>query len=43
MNSKYAAPEVIEVGNADELILGSKAVGGVDEGLPVYPNNDLDD
>ena len=43
MNSKYTAPEVITVGNADELILGAKETLSMDEGFPApQPDSDLD-
>ena len=43
MNSKYTAPEVITVGNAGELIRTLKWGPGIDEGLPIHADNDLDD
>jgi len=36
--------DVIEVGKAQEVILGSKLVGAIDDSLPrEQPENDLDD
>ena len=45
MNNKYTAPEVIEVGNADEVILGEGKVGPMtDNSEPLFiTDNDLDD
>ena len=45
MKNKYTAPEVIEVGSADALILGEGKVGDLTEmGQPFWiPANDLDD
>jgi len=45
MNNKYTAPEVIEVGNAEDVILGEGKVGPVtDEEQPLFiTDNDLDD
>ena len=44
MRNEYTMPEVIEVGNADDLILGAKDTTLSDEGVPgLIPNTDLDD
>jgi hypothetical protein len=44
MKNEYTAPEVIEVGNADEVILeGGKRTGSTDVDLAVKPDSDLDD
>jgi hypothetical protein len=45
MNNEYTVSEVIEVGKAQELILGGKIVGNFDVGGQLLPqtDNDLDD
>ena len=44
MNNEYTAPEVIEVGKAQEVILGSKPSEGSDADQPRFvTDNDLDD
>jgi hypothetical protein len=44
MNNEYTAPEVIEVGKAQEVILGSKPSDGIDQLQPRFVSeNDLDD
>lgn len=45
MRNKYEAPEVLEVGCAEELILGVKQQGGFidNEGVVGYYNRVLDD
>lgn len=44
MSSDYVTAEVIEIGRAEELILGNKVVPEVDEnGESTMPDNDLDD
>ena len=44
MNKAYTAPEVIEVGSADEVILGGKLDMSVDSGQEgTLPGSDLDD
>jgi hypothetical protein len=45
MNNEYTVSEVIEVGKAQELILGGKIDGNFDVGGELLPqvDNDLDD
>jgi hypothetical protein len=45
MNNEYTVSEVIEVGKAQELILGGKEDGAFDVGGEMIPQvyNDLDD
>jgi hypothetical protein len=46
MNNEYTASEVIEIGKAQELILGQKNQPGTDDGIQpfaVLPDNDLDE
>jgi hypothetical protein len=45
MNNEYTVSEVIEVGQAQELILGGKVIGNQDVGgiARPQPDNDLDD
>jgi len=43
MTNDYMAPEVLEVGEAIELILGAKFVPDVDDGEATMPDADLDD
>jgi hypothetical protein len=43
MKNEYIAPEVIQVGNADKMILGNKIVGPPEFDMPYLPGNDLDD
>ena len=40
---KYTAPEVIEIGEATEVILGVKPEEGIDEFETTLPHGDLDD
>jgi hypothetical protein len=39
----YTKPEVIEIGEAAEVILTFKSEEGIDDGLPTLPDGDLDD
>ena len=39
----YTKPEVIEIGEATEVILGPKFADGIDDEQPVLPYSDLDD
>lgn len=44
MRNEYTAPEVVEVGKADQMILGVKDTPGMDFGQQNQPtDNDLDD
>jgi hypothetical protein len=44
MNTEYTASEVVEIGNAQEVILGAKSIGQPDvQGRFSPPDNDLDD
>jgi hypothetical protein len=45
MNNEYTVSEVIEVGEAQELILGGKVIGNQDVGGIAFPQADseLDD
>ena len=43
MSNNYVTPEVLEIGEAEELILGAKWVPEVDEGQATMPDGDLDD
>jgi hypothetical protein len=44
MNKDYAAPEVLEIGSADEVILGGKLDANSDQGQDgTIPASDLDD
>jgi hypothetical protein len=45
MRNEYVAPEVVEVGNAGEIILGSKQPVYMDNDTPgtVVSDNDLDE
>lgn len=43
MNNEYTTPEVIEVGKAQEVILGAKPSVGSDDGEPFLPDNDIDE
>ncbi len=44
MKNEYTAPEIIEIGNAEEVILGSeKPSPGTDDGQPLTSGNELDD
>lgn len=44
MSNDYMTPEVVEIGTAEELILGHKVVPEVDEnGESTMPDSDLDD
>lgn len=44
MSTDYVTPEVVEIGRAEELILGNKIVPEVDEnGESTMPDNELDD
>ena len=43
MRNEYTTPEVIEVGKAQEVILGPKPSEGIDVGQPLGPDNDLDE
>ena len=44
MTSSYMTPEVLEIGEAEELILGAKWVPDVDEsGETTMPQGSLDD
>jgi hypothetical protein len=44
MNNEYTASEVVEIGKAQEVILGGKDVGIPEpEGRFNLPDNDLDD
>ena len=44
MTNEYVMPEVIEIGEANELILGQKFVPDLDEmGEVSRPDGDLDD
>ena len=43
MTNEYTTPEVIEIGEATEVILGAKPIFGVDELQDTQPDGDLDD
>jgi hypothetical protein len=43
MNSEYTATEIIEVGKAQEVILGQKPFDGIDVEESTQPNADLDE
>jgi len=43
MTNEYTKPEVIEIGEATEVILGSKLVEGFDIDQDTRPDADLDD
>ena len=43
MRNEYTAPEVVEIGEAQEVILGSKEVGGPDLGQTFPISLDLDE
>jgi hypothetical protein len=46
MRNEYTAPEVIEIGEAQEVILGQKTAPGVDGSQPnalISPDSDLDE
>jgi hypothetical protein len=45
MNNEYATSEVIEIGKAQEMILGAKVPGSPDDGIQPLgnPDNDLDE
>lgn len=44
MRNEYTAPEVVEVGRADDVILGAKDTISSDSGVEgLIPNSDLDD
>jgi hypothetical protein len=44
MRNEYTAPEVLEVGDAGEMILGSKDFPGTDNDIQNLPaDNELDD
>jgi hypothetical protein len=46
MTNEYTASEVIEIGKAQELILGVKDQPGTDDGIQPFvslPDNDLDE
>jgi hypothetical protein len=46
MNNEYTVSEVIEIGKAQELILGQKQQPGVDDGTQQFfgiPESDLDE
>jgi hypothetical protein len=44
MRNEYTAPEVIEIGEAQEVILGSKPLSGIDVGETQQPPSlDLDE
>lgn len=44
MNKEYTAPGIVEVGSADEVILGGKLDMSVDNGQEgTIPASDLDD
>jgi hypothetical protein len=43
MNNAYTTPEVIEVGTAQEVILGTKGINSVDDPEGPQSSNDLDD
>lgn len=44
MTNEYMTPEVIEIGNANEVILGSKIFLGLDDDTEaVEPDGDLDE
>ena len=39
----YTKPEVLEIGEAIEVILGAKIEEGLDDVFPTEPHSDLDD
>lgn len=42
--TNYVTPEIVEIGRAEEVILGAKVVPEVDEnGESTMPDSDLDD
>ena len=43
MTKEYMQPEVIEIGEATDVILGLKPIFGVDEAQDTEPHADLDD
>jgi hypothetical protein len=44
MTNDYATPEVLEIGEAEELILGAKFIPELDEGSEAgMPDGSLDD
>jgi len=44
VNNEYTATEVIEIGKAQEVILGEKGIGQLDVSEEQFrPDNDLDD
>ena len=44
MSKEYTTPEVVEIGKAQEVILGEKPTDGIDDGLPrEVGDTDLDD
>ena len=43
MNNEYTAPEVVEIGKAEEVILGDKANATPVDEFSLRIDNDLDD
>jgi hypothetical protein len=43
MTNDYTTPEVLEVGEAEELILGAKLIPELDDGEATMPDGSLDD
>ena len=43
MTNNYVTPEVLEIGEAEELILGGKPIVDIDESDSSYPDGGLDD
>ena len=43
MTNEYTKPEVLEIGEATEVILGRKEDDGFDDVFPTLPHSDLDD
>lgn len=43
MKNEYTAPEVIEIGEAQEVILGGKPLGVPDENQTQFGSSDLDE